>query len=131
MKRVTFIFLMITLSLSSFSQNKSNSKVEQIKTYFQKNCVADATKTFFFNRAEKIVELDGYQIPIMKVEIIYMYNDQQVKYKHFVEFSCENDVNCITANDNTKMFGFSIPFSSKAKCYEFINLLSDLRELYE
>ena len=67
----------------------------------------------------------------MEVKAIYQFNDEFFDYHNFVYLNCKYDDKCIIGPDNIGTLGFSIPFASKTKCYEFINLISELREFYE
>lgn len=130
MKRI-LIILMLIIANFSYSQTTANDKLNQIKSFFQKNCLATSEKTFFYNKAEKILEFDGFQIPFMKVKAVYEFNNTYYPFSDFVTFICKYDNNCIVGPDNVHDRGFLMPFASKAKCYEFINLISELREFYE
>lgn len=131
MKKITFTILMLILANSSYSQSTANDKVNQIKTFFQKNCLAESEKTVFYNKAEKIIEFDGYQIPYMETKVTYSFNNEHYSFSDFVYFECKYNNKCIIDPENNGHLGFYIPFASKSKAYQFINLISELREFYE
>tara|TARA_R110002049_G_scaffold309088_1_gene516702 strand:+ start:2019 stop:2414 length:396 start_codon:yes stop_codon:yes gene_type:complete len=131
MKKITFIILMLIIANSSYSQTTANDKINQIKTFFQKNCLAESEKTVYYNKAEKILEFDGYQVPFMDIKAVYRFNDEYYNFSDFVYFECKYENKCIIDPKNNGHLGFSIPFASKSKSYQFINLISELREFYE
>ena len=131
MKKLLVLALVLTLVNITYSQTTVNNKINEIKTLFEKSPLSESEKTFFYNKAEKILEFGGFQIPFMDVKIVYKFNDEFFDYSDFVNFNCNYDKNCIVDSNNQGSIGLSIPFNSKTKCYEFINLISELRELYQ
>ena len=75
MKRTTFIILMFFITNISYSQTKGNEKINQIKIFFQKNSLVP-NKTFYYNKAEKILEFSGNQFPLMDIKVVYQFNDE-------------------------------------------------------
>ena len=66
-------------------------------------------------------------IPLTKVEVKYRYSEQIDDINHFVMFTCL-DGDCIfDSKTDEKVKGISVPFSSKAACYKFIDAISELK----
>lgn len=127
MKNMIFsLFLMLT-TYGVFSQSNSAKVVNELKSYYNKNGIAKVEKEIFYNRSENILELDGYQIPLDEVKIVYNYNNSLPGYYHFVKYQCRRGSNCIKSMNGEYVSGLSVPLRSKTACYEFINLISNLK----
>jgi hypothetical protein len=80
----------------------------------------------YFNQIEKVLDIEGYQIPLLEVKILYVYNNEFGN--HLVGFNCNNS-SCIYNSKGKKSLAFSVPFISKQKCYEFIDLINKIKAL--
>ncbi|MBO0340947.1 hypothetical protein [Flagellimonas profundi] len=131
MKKIIILILIVAFSNNLYSQTTVNEKINQVKVFFQKHCQAESEKTVFFNKVERILELDGYQIPFLDVKVNYVFNDTYPEYSDYVHFECEYNNECMIDPTNKNAVGFYVPFASKDKSYQFINLIAELREFYE
>ncbi len=127
MRKAIFLLSMLLAVFNAISQSNSNKVIDQIKLYYFNNGIAIGEKEIFYNNSENIIELDGYQIPLNEVKVVYNYNDSLPGFYHFVYYECKQDKNCIKSKNDEYVFGFSVPFRSKEACYEFINLISNLK----
>lgn len=122
MKRIILILLLI-LQANLHSQSVDKVFLE-IKTFYQKKSKANNKKEIYFNKAEKIFDFGGANIPLKKVEILYF----KIKTSHVVTLNCNQ---CIVEIDDSNNYtysdGIGIEFYNKDDCYKFIDLLSNLR----
>lgn len=128
---LSLLLVMSFIILPSYGQNKEDIAFNKVKDFYFKKVLGRNTgeTSIYFNRNEKAVDIIGYLIPILKVKIKYTEADR--KAKHFVEFICETD-GCILKsqdNDSNETNSFGVPFGSKQDCYDFINLLAELKEV--
>lgn len=146
MKTSKIIFICALLSSSIFSYSQQVSEIDRL---FNKVKIFYQTKTFdyqkksytkhpiFLNKDLHILQLGSAQIPLNKVEISYDLStpkdEPELKeYIHTVAFKCIQNEECIkflTKEGETKnLIGFGAPFKNESECYEFINLISDLKK---
>ena len=69
----------------------------------------------------------SFWIPLDEVKIVYNYNNSLPGYYHFVKYQCRRGSNCIKSMNGEYVSGLSVPLRSKTACYEFINLISNLK----
>ncbi|PWK29246.1 hypothetical protein LV89_00086 [Arcicella aurantiaca] len=121
------ISLLITLScFKGYSQSNFENTYKKVKSFYITNAVGQKHSTFFVNKADNIIEIADYQIPIFEVKCEY---ERSERGYHWVEFNCFTG-NCIYRNKSDKpLSGFGIKFKSKEDCYTFINLISDLKDI--
>jgi hypothetical protein len=130
---VTKFFLISVLFFifqTSFSQTSKETTVKKIKAFLEQNSVAPGKNvppkevTVYFNKADKIIDIDGFQLPLQEVKTAY-YLIQSTK--HGVSFDCKG-TNCITDPKGKAIDWFAIAFFSKQNCYDFIDLVSQLKQ---
>lgn len=120
------------ISLTSFSQDSKDVIVKRIKTFIKQYSVTPGTnKTgknsiVYYNKVDKILDIDGFQIPLLEVKTSYYYSKQQSN--HCVSFDCRNENDCVMDPQGYGNTGFAAPFINKQKCYEFIELISQLKK---
>lgn len=128
-KRLLLIAVMFGFCLTSFSENGVDMAIKKIKALMKESSAKPGTAsmtykspTIYFNKIEKILDIDGWQIPLQEVKISYTY---EAKFQnHCVSFDCRGH-DCIFESGEYHS-GFSAPFISKQKCYEFIELINQL-----
>lgn len=129
-KKLLLAFLM-NLSLSSFSQDKKDVIIKQIKIFIKEYSVTPGTNrtgknsVIYYNKVDKVLDIDGFQIPLQEVKTTYYYSKKL--YNHCVSFDCRNE-DCIIDPQGQNHSGFSAPFISKEKCYKFMELISQLKQ---
>lgn len=79
----------------------------------------------YFNKVDNVLDIDGIQIPLKEVKTAYYYSKQASN--HCVSFDCKNE-DCIIDQQGQNHTGFAAPFISKQKCYEFMELVSQLKK---
>lgn len=84
---------------------------------------AGTKPSVFYNKAENIIDIDNYQVPVDDVKTTYFLTDTK---DHCVSFDCKHG-HCITSTEDGKLEGFAIPFLSKQNCYDFIELINQLK----
>ena len=127
---LSLLLIMSFIALSSYGQNRETIAFNKVKEFYFKKVLGRTTgeTSIYFNRNEKAIEIIGYLIPVLEVKIKYTESDR--KAKHFVEFICETN-GCILPSDdkdNKQSDSFGVPFGSKQDCYDFINVLAELKE---
>jgi hypothetical protein len=127
--RKIFLTLLLTVSFSSiFSQSKQLT-LNKLKTFmhqYQINLRTHKTGNnpiIFYNDVEKILDIDGTQIPLFDVKTTYYVNETG---NHCVSFDCKNE-DCISKPEGNVQTGFAIPFLTKKNCYDFISIINQLK----
>lgn len=125
-----FVLLAFLIGISSYSQDEISRIINEIN----KNLIeygADPSLTeVFLNRQQKILDIEGYQIPLELTNEIYKPDariHEGIKIVGTVFFEC--DYNCIqNTSDNKKNSGVGFSFKSKKGAYIFINLIFRLKK---
>lgn len=130
MTKFILVASFILCCTSIFSQDSKDMTVKKIKIFLHQYQVNISTgKTgnnpiIYYNKVEKIIDIDGYQIPLQEVKTTYYISQT---YNQCVSFDCKlND--CITKPDGDIQTGFAIPFLTKKNCYDFIELINQLKK---
>ena len=129
LNRLVLTSLLFIASLTAFSQGTKAATVKKIKAFLEKYSVAQGRNappkevTIFFNKADKIIDIDGFQLPLQEVKTAY-YLIQSVR--HGVSFDCKR-THCIRDPKGKSIDWFAIAFFSKQNCYDFIELISQLK----
>ncbi len=129
LSRLALTSLLFIIGLTAFSQDTKEATVKKIKAFLEKHSVAPGKNappkevTIFFNKADTIIDIDGFQLPLQEVKTAY-YLIQSVKPG--VSFDCKG-TNCITDPKGKSIDWFAIAFFSKQNCYDFIELISQLK----
>tara|TARA_R100000988_G_C3966486_1_gene149075 strand:- start:514 stop:891 length:378 start_codon:yes stop_codon:yes gene_type:complete len=116
--------------LSSYSQNEVKTILDKINKNLSIYGADPTLKEVFLNRQQKILDIQGYQIPLNKTKEFYesdarTYNG--IKIIGNVFFKC--DWNCIEDTTEKKMnSGVAFSFKSKKGAYLFINLIFELKK---
>ncbi|MFI5139229.1 MAG: hypothetical protein ACHQIM_15505 [Sphingobacteriales bacterium] len=134
MKRFIILFLLIKISTSAFCQTQSYSKLENQLNLLYKNNVTGKLKYIFINRFNKSIDISGFQVVLDSVQATYYFdNTAKAIYQNKVEIECVSNGsrNCLKNAINGDSSGLSIPFKNKSACYEFINILSEIKELMD
>lgn len=128
-KRIIAIAIFVSSSHFCNAQTKIDKIIAKMKYNYVTNCKQPVKPNFYYNKVENVLKVVDNQIPILEVSVKYQLNTMYPKFGiHYVKFSCILDESCIVTSDGTsKSVGISVPFKTKADCYTFINLLSDLK----
>ena len=122
--KILTIGLLLMLGLTSAYSQTADKIFLEVKTFYQKKSKAKIKKQLYFNKAEKVLDYGGINIPLKKVEILYF----KIKTSHVVTFNCNQ---CIVEIDDSNNYtysdGIGIEYYDKDDCYKFINLLSKLK----
>jgi hypothetical protein len=125
------IIILILSPILSFAQTE-NIIIGKIKYHMKMYSVNATTKkvgtnaTIYFNNSEKIIDIDGYQIPLLDTKCFYRYSSDF--NLNVVSFECFDENECVTfLNGSTSRF--STAFTSKKSCYSFIDLIAKLKRL--
>lgn len=132
MKRFVLLLLLFKISASSFCQTSYNKLESQLKFLYKNDVAITNPKDIFINKFNKSIDIVGHQILLDSIKITYFYDrDAKPSYQNQVYFECKNS-NCIRNNIENKDFsGVTVPFKTKASCYRFINLLSEIKQLMD
>ncbi len=125
----TYIILLF-ISTLRISDSKAQSTVDsyflEMERFFIKHSELISERYIYLNGSEKIIDITGSQIPLNEVKVTYrLYNNS----KHLVDFSCkEEGVSCIKSEEEKTSISIGIPFDTKKSCYDFINMISELKK---
>ena len=126
MSKLLFICFICLSSLPSNAQSGKSALTQKIKAFIKANSVLSGKNpVIYFNNVDKIIDIDGYRIPLNEVKTTYNYH--QTSYGHCVDFDCRSG-NCITQADGSGAIGFAVAFKTKKNCYDFIDLISQLKK---
>ncbi len=129
MKRILLILTFLS-TLTTFSQNEVKVIIDKINQNLITYGADPTLKEVFLNRQEKILDIQGFQIPLEKTKEIYEPDAkiyQGIKIIGKVSFECE--WNCIeNTEDNEKNSGVAFSFKSKKGAYLFIELIYQLKK---
>lgn len=134
MKKFLFL-LLVLISSKIYSQNKETLQYNKVKTLYLSTTVSCMENdkeycSIFFNKSEKSLDIINKLVPLTKVEVRYRYSEMIPGVKHFVQFICHDDANCIFDSKKIEYNNsLSVPFYSKEACYNFIEAVADLKEL--
>ena len=99
---------------------------------YQNNAaVGGKPKHIFINRFNKSIDILGFQILLDSVKTVYRFDDTLKSiYRNQVAFECEStsQKNCIKNALNEYSSALFISFKSKSACYDFMNLLFEIKE---
>jgi hypothetical protein len=130
LKRLFLLPLLVIISLTTFSQDNKEATIKKIKAFLEQHSLAPGKNAppkevvVFFNKADKIIDIDGFQLPLLDVKTAYYLIQSS---KHGVSFDCKG-TNCITDPKGKSIDWFAIAFFSKQNCYDFIDLISQLKQ---
>lgn len=115
---IPLLFLGITIT--------AQSKIDNIKKFYAKNSTAKTSRTVSYSKTSKVLNVDGYRIPLNRVSFYYSYNDEFYSYaNHFVSVECIDDSSCIKFNGGSTRV-FSLPINTKSNAQKFISMLENL-----
>lgn len=124
------IILALLLNSIVYSQNKINVIVEKLDKSLTTFCPDSKKGSVFINIQEKILDIDGFQIPIEETSEIFVPESRIYKGRKilgYVEFKCK--WNCIkNTEDNEIILAIGFGFVSKKGAYEFIELIYQLKK---
>lgn len=123
------IFIAVTFfNLHASCQIKNKTVTENIKTFFVKNSPWD--DKLYINKASKIIQFSNYQIPLDEVTLSYTFNSDIIpSQKHYVKFTCSNNNSCILNEEGLPSHtSTGTPFKTKDICYEFMDLIKELKD---
>ena len=135
--RKIFVSVAIVIFISSFWGSLLFGQTADLKLKLEKVLKnTDPSHKVYINKASNYLEIDcvvsgaelGYQIPYMKVKILYRYladsDPNYVAHHHFVEVSCENNETCFLDKRGkaTDISAVSFGFISKDDAYTFIDV---------
>lgn len=84
MKKTLSLILLLFLGITITAQ----SKIDNIKKFYAKNSTAKTSRTVSYSKTSKVLNVDGYRIPLNRVSFYYSYNDEFYSYaNHFVSAS--------------------------------------------
>jgi len=109
--------------------NNYDNLVSKLKLKYKNNVATSKPKDIFINKFNKSIEIEGHQVSVDSVKAIYFFdNAAKSSYQNQVKFEC-NTGNCIIYDvKNEKVSGLRIAFKTKQACYDFINILSEIRK---
>lgn len=127
MKHIKIIIIVMLSGICSktYSQTSNEAFLKLKKFYNAKLKAEDEIKPIYFNKAEKMINIGSISFPIKDLQIIY----DNIDGTDVVSFYCDDCI--IKLNENNKLEywnGFGLAFYNKDDCYEFINLLNNLRD---
>lgn len=128
-----YIILLALCFLSFFAtaQNTKESTVKKIKTFIYQYSVSPETNktgkkaVVYFNKVDEILDIDGHQIPLQEVKTTYYYSKDF--RNHCVSFNCISGDCIINPQGEYMDGGFAAPFLNKKYCYEFMELINQLK----
>ena len=124
---MSFLTLAATFTYSQESKETTVKKIKAFLHQYQVNISTGKTgnnPTIYYNKLEKIIDIDGYQIPLQEVKTTYYVSQTGHKC---VSFDCRLD-DCIVKPTGGLQTGFAIPFLTKSNCYSFIELINQLKK---
>lgn len=129
--KLFFTLLLSFYSFTSFSQSNNETTIKKIKLFINQYSVDPETNKIgkkaiiYYNKVDRILDIDNRLVPLLEVKTTYYFSKEF--NKHCVTFHCkEND--CVSTPNEGYVRGFSIPFMNKQKCYELIELISQLKK---
>lgn len=129
MKKILLVFSLLA-ALNSYSQDEIKVIINKINQNLSTYGADPTLKEVFLNRQEKILDIQGFQIPLEKTKEIYEPDArtyQGIKITGKVTFECE--WNCIENTEENKMnSGVGFSFKSKKGAYLFIELIYQLKK---
>ena len=130
MKKFIFIFV-IFFSKSLYSQNSRDLTIKKINKFLNLHSIniqsgkAITNSTVFYNIKEELLDIDGAQIPLREVKVFYK---TCLIDRNCVSFGCLESNNCILNSNGEIHTGFGIAFLTKKNCYDFIELVNQLKK---
>lgn len=131
MTKLLFIVAILVFSETAICQNKEDITLKEIKSFMKNYSVYPGTSklrnsnpVIYFNKIEKIIEIEGMEIPISDVKVFYQPSESG---NHYVTFKCYGGP-CIARQSIRNVSDASLPFLNKGNCYDFINLIYKLIE---
>ncbi|MEN3324241.1 hypothetical protein VP395_10920 [Mariniflexile soesokkakense] len=129
MKTILLILTFIS-GITSYSQNEIKDIIDKLNQNLTTYGADPSLKEVFLNRQEKILDIQGFQIPLEKTKEVYQPDEkiyQGTKIIGKVSFECE--WNCIkNTEDNEQNSGVAFSFKSKKGAYLFIDLIFQLKK---
>lgn len=135
----TILFLitsLMTIPFISIGQDKADAILVKLNKLYKENrvlpekTVASTYHEIFLNKTNKTIDINGYSIPLggYKVDYNYSYYKYFNKYMHKAELTCI-DGDCIFIQvENRHMSGMGFFLTTKKACYDFINLLAEIKQ---
>jgi hypothetical protein len=131
MKKLYAVILLILGTTISYSQSDVTQIISEINKSLQLYNANPKLTKVYLNRDEKILDIEGYQIPLVETKVVYEAKSRTyegVKIIGNVYFKCENS--CIT-NGEENLTGVAFSFKSKDGAYKFIDLIYKLEKILE
>jgi hypothetical protein len=131
MNKILLTTVFTILCLTTFSQDNKDPILKKIKTFINRYSVTFGTsKTgknpiIYYNRGDKILDIDGYQTPLLEVKATYYYFNETSN--DCVSFDCRSN-DCVINPGGQKCSDFFVPFLNKKYCYDFIELINQLKK---
>lgn len=129
--KLFFTLLLSFYSVTSLAQSNKETTIKKIKVFINQYFVNPSTNKIgnksiiYYNKVDKILDIDNHLTPLLEVKTTYYFSKEF--NKHCVKFDCkEND--CVSTPNDGYISGFSIPLMNKQKCYELIELISQLKK---
>lgn len=118
--------------LTSIGQRKADSLLIKLNKIYKANRVilTGEVGEVFINKTKKTLDIDDCIIPLDNYTAYYQnsYNEYYKKKMDIVYLKCLNG-NCqLDQKTNEYNSGFGIFFKSKKVCYDFINILDEIKE---
>lgn len=135
MKVLYFSFMLsIFCTFSADGQHGRKEILNTILDFYKANYKGGGDRNsfdIFFNSAESMLDLDGRQIPLKRTRVLYEFqdSDDNVSAKHWVKFRCIVK-GCFDGLDqsDSNTVAYGMPFKTKKACYDFINLIGQLKK---
>ncbi len=136
--KTLFFFLFFLISHNLFSQSKTDKilfKVNVLNKETRLKFTNTPIKAIYLNIDAQQLDLEDHLVPLCNIKLSYSYQawDQANKSKkyHAVRFSCISSGNCIILDDGSVASAVTIFFKTKKDCYDFLNLINELRSNIE
>ena len=129
----------MSLTLNANAQNTIDILIKKINKFHKENRDDPGKKIndMYVNKTNKTIDIDDFVISLDSYKATYYVNHEKNETIHGVLFQCIENQDCIYKNgekNNRDKIGFSlsgmgIAFKSKKACYEFINLIDELKKM--
>ncbi len=132
--RMTVLLLFVLSSISSNAQtNQIDSAFEKVKLFYKQNNAYGQKTEIYLNKDQRILSINWMEFPLEVMDIKYDFVEPKANSPiqgHYVELSCiKKDCVRLVSSDYkvTLVSGNSFAFKTAKDCYEFIDLLFNLK----
>ena len=119
MKKIITL-LILFIGFSAFSQER---ELNQLESLLEKQ---NPKTELFYNKSDRMLDLNGYQIPLMVAQYRYVDKGGAV-LKITLRRGVQGLFSIFDGNKNQDIEELEILFANKADVYEAINLMDDIK----